>query len=144
MYAMGFASQSIQVYVKLVHNGWYDSLFVFFNAPEKAPEFGAFSTLATALHCTLHTAHCSLLTAHCSLLTAHCTLHTAHCTLHTAHCTPHTALCNLLGYWDGIPMLIFISDPNHVKSHANNVKNHANYVKKKIDTSIKTRRGRPR
>ena len=37
MYAMGFASQSIQTYVKLVHNGCYDSLFVFFNAPEKLP-----------------------------------------------------------------------------------------------------------
>ena len=35
MYAMGFASQSIQTNAKLVHNGCYDSLGVFFNAPEK-------------------------------------------------------------------------------------------------------------
>ena len=31
-------------------------------------------------------------------------------------------LCKLLGYWDGIPMLTFVADPNHVKNHANHAK----------------------
>ena len=26
-----------------------------------------------------------------------------------------STLCKLLGYWDGIPMLTFVADPNHEK-----------------------------
>ena len=37
MYAIGFASQSIQTNAKLVHNGCYVSLCFFFNAPKKLP-----------------------------------------------------------------------------------------------------------